>query len=163
MKNGVFVSTNIIFDNLHIGYLVFMRFVMSAKEYLSRVRLLTVEIRADKARLKELDESIGWIKAIDYSKERIQASGDNVDLSGKVAELVELQNKVAAEMSKLQREKQRIISEIRQLGNADYITLLTMRYVECARWEKIAVDMGLTLRRVYQLHGDALQAFRVSA
>lgn len=132
---------------------------MSAKEYLNQIRTLGFEIGKDKARLKELDSEIGGLKAIDYARDKVQTS-TNADLSGCVAELIELQNKVAKEIVTMQTKRQQIISEIRQLSNTEYIVLLTLRYIDCVRWEQIAVEMNLTLRRVYQLHGDALQSFK---
>lgn len=132
---------------------------MSAKEYLSQIYLLDAEIKQNKKRIAELDSDIGRLKAIDYSGDKVQSSGDKDTLTDGVSKLLDLQRKVAREMIELQFKKQKITSEIRQLPKADHVTLLTMRYVNCERWERIAADMNLTIRWVYQIHGNALKAF----
>ncbi|MBE6003749.1 MAG: hypothetical protein E7232_06635 [Lachnospiraceae bacterium] len=132
---------------------------MSAKEYLSQIYLLDAEIKQNKKRIAELDSDIGRLKAIDYSGDKVQSSGDKDTLTDGVSKLLDLQRKVAKEMIELQFKKQKITSEIRQLPKADHVTLLTMRYVNCERWERIATDMNLTMRRVLQIHGNALSIF----
>ena len=132
---------------------------MSAKEYLSQIYLLDAEIKQNKRRLAELDSDIGQLKAIDYSGDKIQNSGQSDTITDGVSKLIDLQSKVTKEMIELQSRKQKITSEIRQLPKPDYVTLLTMRYVNCERWERIACDMNLTLRWVYKIHGNALKEF----
>ena len=56
--------------------------------------------------------------------------------------------------------KDKIINEIHQLKDYRHIDVLYQRYVQYHSFELIAVNMGYTIRRVYQLHGDALQEFQ---
>ena len=39
------------------------------------------------------------------------------------------------------------------------IDLLYQRYFQYKEWEEIAVDIGMTYRNVYRLHGRALLSF----
>ena len=41
--------------------------------------------------------------------------------------------------------------------------LLTYRYLKKMSWEKIAVEMDYCIRKVYYLHGKALEHFKICA
>lgn len=134
---------------------------MTAKEYLMQIHRLDEDIKANKRRVIELESSIGNVKAVNYSGDKISGSGDPDTMAAQVARLVDLEAEINSETVQLQEKKNKIIGEIRNLEDTRYVVLLTMRYVDCSRWEKIAVDMNLTLRRVYQIHGRALNAFKM--
>ena len=51
-------------------------------------------------------------------------------------------------------------ADIQGLQDAQYIDLLHQRYVEELAFEEIAVNMTCSIRNVYNLHGQALQAFQ---
>lgn len=132
---------------------------MTAKEYLSQIHRLDEEIKANKRRIRELSADIGGVRAIDYSGDKVSGSNDADPMASQIAKLIDMEGRVRAETIELQEKKDKIIREIRQLEDVRYVTLLTMRYVHCDRWEQIAVDMHLTIRWVYQMHGEALKAF----
>jgi hypothetical protein len=132
---------------------------MTAKEYLQQIHRLSEEIRCNRRRISEIESDISGLKAIDYSGDKVGGSGDPDQMASKIARLVDLEQRIADETVELQEKKGKIIKEIRQLKDARYVTLLTTRYVNCDMWERIAVDMHLTIRRVYQMHGEALKAF----
>ena len=132
---------------------------MTTKEYLQQIHRLSEEIRCNRRRISEIESDISGLKAIDYSGDKVGGSSDPDQIASKVARLVDLEQRVAGETVELQEKKDTIIKEIRSMSDTRYITLLTMRYVECERWERIAVDMNLTIRWVYQMHGSALKAF----
>ncbi len=132
---------------------------MTVKEYLQQIHRLSEEIRCNRRRISEIESDISGLKAIDYSGDKVGGSGDPDQMASKVARLVDLEQRIADETVELQETKDTIIGEIRSMSNTKYVTLLTMRYVECERWERIAVDMNLTMRWVYQMHGNALKAF----
>lgn len=135
---------------------------MTAKEYLMQIHLLNEEIKANRRRMRELESDIGGVRAIDYSGDKVSGSNESDPMASNIARLVDLEKKIGDETVELQEMKDKIIGEIRQLDDARYVTLLTMRYVHCDRWEQIAVDMHLTIRWVYQMHGEALRAFEKS-
>ena len=45
--------------------------------------------------------------------------------------------------------------------NAEYRTLLSMRYLSIRSWQDIAESMGYNEKYVYELHGKALKMIRV--
>jgi DNA-directed RNA polymerase specialized sigma subunit len=48
---------------------------------------------------------------------------------------------------------------IEQLPNEDHKDILQERYILCHKWQQIADDRGVSLRRVYRMHQDALAAY----
>ena len=65
---------------------------------------------------------------------------------------------VDAQIDKLIDIKQEIAAVIAEVPDTTLRTLLTKRYLNFEKWEKIAVDLDRTLRWVMRLHGRALQA-----
>ena len=53
----------------------------------------------------------------------------------------------------------KVSSELDYMADDKLRRLLRDRYINCKSWEQIAVDMGYVIRRVYQLHGEALREF----
>ncbi len=141
---------------------------MTAKEYLMQIYRLNEELEINKDRVRELESNITWIKAVDYSGDKVSSS-HNDKMCEQVAKLVDLEQKVRTESLEIQEKKDKIISEIKQIGElshlkelqkAKYIKVLTLRYVNCKRWEKIACDMSESIRHVHRIHGEALNAFK---
>ena len=133
---------------------------MTAKEYLMQIHRLDEEIKVNQRRIAELQNSIGGLKAIDYSGDKVNGSHESDPMSSRVAKLIDLEKRVSAELVELQIKKNEMISEIRRLNDTRYVTLLTMRYVDWLPWENISETMKLTLRHVFRIHGDALNAFK---
>ncbi len=131
----------------------------SVKEYLMQIPLLDAEIKQDRIRIDELKLETRRLKSMDCSRSKVQ-SGLSDSVSGGVTKLADLQNKLIGEVTQLQAQKDVITRQIRKLKDRRYVTLLTLRYVNCARWEEIAVDMGESMRHVFRMHGDALEEFR---
>ncbi|MGN8818565.1 hypothetical protein ACTNEN_09625 [Oribacterium sp. HCP28S3_H8] len=132
--------------------------MMTAKEYLSQVYKLSREIESNKRRIAELESEIGGLRAIDYSGDKVQSSPVD-SLSEGIARLDEMQRRLITDTVKLQRDKGRILEEIRSLPDTRYIEILTLRYVDCERWETIASNMHESIRHIFRIHGDALVAF----
>lgn len=132
---------------------------MTAKEYLSQVYKLSREIESNKRRIAELESEIGGLRAIDYSGDKVQSSPVD-SLSEGIARLDEIQRRLITDTVKLQRDKGRILEEIRSLPDTRCIEVLTLRYVDCKRWGKIEKEMHESRRTIFRIHGDALELFR---
>ena len=131
---------------------------MSAKEYLMQIRRLSDLIASNKRRIEELELNIGGIRAIDYYGDKVQASPNDV-MADSIARLVDLQQDVIAQTVDLQNKKDAMMSKIRRLDDLRYVNLLTYRYIDCLRWEQIAVNMNETMRHIFRIHGKALAEF----
>ena len=93
------------------------------------------------------------------SPDRVQSSITGDKLERLIARVDELERDIVAEIESLEKSRRRISEQIEAVPNETYRTLLHERYELCWKWEKIAVDLNVSIRHVYRLHGEALQAF----
>jgi DNA-directed RNA polymerase specialized sigma subunit len=70
-----------------------------------------------------------------------------------------LDEEINREIDEFAEEKHRIINEIHQLDNLEYVRILFKVYVEFKKLEEVCVDMGYSYRHITRLHGYALKSF----
>lgn len=130
---------------------------MEAKEYLESYRLIQTRINvlmAEVERLRAEAESV----SIDLDG-MPKGTADNNKMSRLVAEMADLEATLTNEMSGLYVRRMRIITQLGMLKSHKHQLLLQKRYIECKSWEHIAVEMDITWRHCYRLHGSALAEF----
>lgn len=141
---------------------------MTAKEYLSQLRVLDVKI---KQRIEERDElrSMLLARGISYDGLHVQTSPTN-RLEELVAKYADMENDIDKMIDALYDQKHVIIGQIEQLDDDRYIRILRMHYVpddsgRTKRLEEISVIMqkrngdSYSYDHIARLHGEALQAF----
>ena len=131
---------------------------MEAKEYLESYRLIQTRINvlmAEVERLRAEAESV----SIDLDG-MPKGTADNNKMSRLVAEMADLEATLTDEMSGLYVRRMRIITQLGMLKSHKHQLLLQKRYIECKSWEHIAVEMDITWRHCYRLHGRALAEFQ---
>ena len=131
---------------------------MEAKEYLESYRLIQTRINvlmAEVERLRAEAESV----SIDLDG-MPKGTADNNKMSRLVAEMADLEATLTDEMSGLYVRRMRIITQLGKLKSHKHQLLLQKRYIECKSWEHIAVEMDITWRHCYRLHGSALAEFQ---
>ena len=130
---------------------------MEAKEYLESYRLIQTRINvlmAEVERLRAEAESV----SIDLDG-MPKGTADNNKMSRLVAEMADIEATLTDEMSGLYVSRMRIITQLGMLKSHKHQLLLQKRYIECKSWEHIAVEMDITWRHCYRLHGSALAEF----
>ena len=85
------------------------------------------------------------------------------DLSNYIVKLDEMIEELKNERLERAKLRQRIERDIRALDNEDEQEVLRLRYIKGLKWEEVAVEMGYTYRRTLQIHGKALQNFKILA
>lgn len=133
---------------------------MKAKEYLSQIEIMQVQIEQKRARAAELRELAMCTGGFDYSKERVQTSTEGGKLENDVTRYLELEAEMVEDTYRLNVLKNTIVNQIHTLDDAAHIRLLYKRYVECKRLELVAVEMHYTYQYVREMHGRALQSFQ---
>ena len=131
---------------------------LTAKQYLEQLRVLDTKINQ---KLRELDNLIAVATntgAIDYSKDKVQTSSQNAQ-EEKICKYVDLDAEINREIDIYVNERHKIINQIHELKNVDYITLLYKRYVEYKSLEQICVEMHFSYVYVRKMHGYALKNF----
>lgn len=128
---------------------------MTAKEYLNRYRQINARIDG------KIDE-IAHLRSIATKLSptaRFDKSGNVTDKVGRtVAKIVDLEREIDAEIEELERTRAEITDTIAAVGDERCKTLLTMRYINGHKWEKIALDMHYSYANIVQfLHPSALR------
>ncbi len=123
---------------------------MTAKEYLQQYGHAIKRTHAISDHLAELRAIAENLRTED---------GHRVELDAAVANLMDTERKVSAEVAKLCRLETEIACTIGRMPEP-YRTLLYERYINGKTWEQIAVDMHYSYRGVTKMHGKALQAVK---
>ena len=131
---------------------------MNVKMYLNQLRTLEAVIRARKKQLNRLRQERTYLSGVSYDSDRVQSSGNTDQMKGSDV-LIDLEIEIADKVRAAVALREKIISEIEQLQNPQYVRLLLYRYIDGMRFEQIACEMGYSYVRVAHLHGEALQEF----
>ena len=130
---------------------------MTVKEYLSQAFVLRKLINAKESRIQDLRErqqSLGGA----LSDVKVQTSIAQDPVGETTALLLDLINECRRDIERLLSIQKEIEVAIERVERSDLRLVLYERYVNLKRWEDIAADLGYTTRRVWQLHGEALDA-----
>lgn len=129
------------------------RYIMTAKEYLSRAR----DIRAEVQQLQRM-KGRAWDRATRSTAQLSEApahgGGSGKDPMIAYAEYSQQLEARTADLLNVQRE---ILRTIEQVPDSRYRLLLRARYLEGMTWEQIAVEMAYSWRQMLRMHGDVLQ------
>ncbi len=132
---------------------------MKAKEYLQQLQKLDIVINQKLQELYEL-KKLQDIKAIDYTKEKVQSSRQNgANFETILIKIIDMENEINAEIDRFIDMKHNIINQIQNLDNSKYMQVLYKRYVEYKRLEMIAVEMNYTYQYIRKSHKYALEEF----
>ena len=129
---------------------------MSTKDYLSQAYRIDQRINSKLEQVMSLRALLG--KATGTLTGAPKAATPNLhSMEDTIAKMVDLENEINEDIDALVDLKAEIMRRIKRVENTEYQTILELRYLCFKRWEEIAVDMGYSLRRVYELHDCALE------
>lgn len=132
---------------------------LSAKKYLSQLAVIDETINQDLERLSEMKENASRSKGIDYSRERVQTSSAGDKLCIDVTQYVMLNEEINAEIDRFVEAKQRIIKEIRELHDVNYVQVLYKVYVQFKTLTMASREMRRSYNYVLNVHKKALKEF----
>lgn len=127
---------------------------MYAKEYLSQYkrieeRLHIIETEIEKLRTDAVSMSISF-------DGMPKGTGEKDKVARLAAQLADYEAKFQDELSALWKMRMDIINTLGKVSEPKYFMLLHKKYIEGKTWEVIAVEMDITWRYCYMLHGYAL-------
>ena len=129
---------------------------MSTKDYLSQAYRIDQRINSKLAQVMSLRDLLG--KATGTLSGAPKAATPNPHtMEDTIAKMVDLENEINEDIDALVDLKAEIMRRIKRVENTEYQTILELRYLCFKRWEEIAVEMGYSLRRLYELHDCALE------
>lgn len=130
---------------------------MDAKGYLESYRLIQTRINVLMAEVERLRAEAESVSINLDGMPRGTATDDK--LSRLVAEMADLESTLTDELSGLYIRRMKIITLLGLMKNHKHQLLLQKRYIDCKSWEHIAVEMDISWRYCYMLHGSALAEF----
>lgn len=126
---------------------------MTTKEWLNRGWALDREITAlESAKRRAYDRCVSGVASVSG------APGGGGASDGGMSRYADFAAQVDAQIDKLVGIKQEIADVIAQVPDTTLRTLLTKRYLNFEKWEKIAVDLNYSWRWTMKMHRQALQA-----
>ena len=133
---------------------------MTAKEYLNQAYRLDQRIRSKQEQIAALNELTTSCSAPMTGMPRNPNRGGS-RMADAVGKIVDLQDSIAADMQELVELKAEIIATIKAVDSIEYQLILEKRYISGKSWPEIAVDLGYKMRRMYDLHDEALAAIKI--
>lgn len=125
----------------------------SAQEYLNQVRLIDEQMRIIQSQISNIVELSG----LSYDKIPTQPNG-NSKVEKLAMRRLELLEKFEAKRDELIRSRYQVTDMILTLKGQYQQEILFKRYVELKRWKRIAREMNLSERMVFNVHREALQS-----
>lgn len=128
---------------------------MTAREYLSRVERIKVEIEQKKEERRELLECATSITAF-FGSDKVQSSPKHDRMAGLVTRAADMEREIAFMVASLWDERNKIVNQIHALNTLNYITLLYKRYVQNKSLGQIAEEMSYSDQYVREMHCKAI-------
>ena len=129
---------------------------MTPKDYLDKCRRLELNVREAQNEYEMLYATM--LSAVQHKQDPVTSSPKST-VEDKYLELADRSSDVNRAIDAKVDHTLKVSAELDQMKDDKLRCLLRDRYICCKSWEQIAVDMGYVIRRVYQLHGEALQEF----
>lgn len=129
---------------------------MTPKDYLDKCRRLELSVREAQNEYDMLYATM--LSAVQHKQDPVTSSPKST-VEDKYLELADRSSDVNRAIDAKVDYTLKVSAELDQMKDDKLRCLLRDRYICCKPWEQIAVDMGYVIRRVYQLHGEALQEF----
>ena len=130
---------------------------MKAKDYLESYRRNEIAIEKLKNEITRIDARLKG-GSHSYSSDKIKSSDDNLN-EKLMAECLDKRNKINNDIVMNENVRADLVLKITSMSDYRYIDVLYNRYIECKRFELIAVEMNYDYDYVRKLHVKALEVF----
>ena len=133
---------------------------MTAKEYLNQAYWLDRRIDSKLEQLSALRDTATKTTAV-MDSEVVSHTRNVHSLQDVMAKIIDIQEEINGDIDALVDLKRDIMRTIREIEDPEAQTVLELRYLCFKRWEEISVIMNYSVRRVYQIHDEALEKIPV--
>lgn len=96
------------------------------------------------------------VKGMRIKSDVVQVSKQGNRQEDLIIKIIDLEKEITKDIDNLVDEKQRAKVVIDKL-DGPYRLVMSMRYLECMKWEEIAYRIGYSIQAVYKIHGQALK------
>lgn len=122
------------------------------KEILYLDHLINSKIRL----LENLRHSRLQVKSLQFKTDVVKESHVKNHQEDIIIRIIDLEKEITKDIDKLINEKKIAKSVIDRL-DGPYKLVMSMRYLECMKWEEIAYRLDYSIQAVYKIHGQALK------
>lgn len=129
---------------------------MRAKEFLSRAWLIEEQIQSKLEQIESL-KSLACRVTAGFGKEPVSQTRNVNSMQDVIVHILEAEEELNQKIDDLVSMKMEVMKVIDQVQDVILRLILEKRYLSFFTWEKIAVDMGYTVRWALQHHEEALQ------
>ena len=133
---------------------------MTPKEYLNQAYWLDRRIDSKLEQLSALRDTATKTTAV-MDGEVVSHTRNVHSLQDVIAKIIDMQEEINGDIDALVDLKRDIMQTIREIEDPEAQTVLELRYLCFKRWEEISVIMNYSVRRVYQIHDEALEKLPV--
>ena len=131
---------------------------MDTKQYLEQIHRLDKQIQNKLSEIYQL-KTMACSVSVSNDSERVQTSVRNDKLEKVVSKIVDMERETDSLVDTFIEKRNHIIDQIDKIENTDYYHILSMRYVGNNTFEEIAKNTNWSSRKLFLLHGKALQEF----
>ncbi len=131
---------------------------MTTKDYLNQINRLDKMIQNKLSEIYRL-KAMACSVTVSTEKEAVQMSASKDKLGNAVTKIIDLENETNILVSDFVEKRKHIINQIDGMDNVEYYQVLSMRYVNQNTFEEIAENTNWSIRKIFLLHGRALQEF----
>ena len=131
---------------------------MTAKEYLKQAKDIQNLIDAKKKQIQHLYDELSDT-GVTFSHDKIKASGRKDKIASQVAAIIDLQNLLVLDATKLLRLKYDITIMIDQIESANLRWILFERYINFKDLRDIMQDCHMSKATIHRCHSKALEEF----
>lgn len=131
---------------------------MTAKEYLSQIRVIDEAIKSKSKQLKSLADSLLLIQSQDISSERVQTSAK---LDASFTKNVETITELESQIIELNAQMSKIIDKIYSLDDLLQIKVLCKRYIDGKNLRRVSDELEYSYEWVREVHAKALRNIEI--
>ena len=106
--------------------------------------------------MENLRHSRLQVKSLQFKTDVVKESHVKNHQEDIIIRIIDLEKEITKDIDKLINEKKRAKSVIDRL-DGPYKLVMSMRYLECMKWEEIAYRLDYSIQAVYKIHGQALK------
>lgn len=131
---------------------------METKQYLNQIERLERMIQNKLSEIYQL-KTMACSVSVSYDSERVQSNSSKDRMGNAVVKIIDLERETDSLIDDFAKKRNHIISQIDRIENIDYYHVLTLRYVSRNTFEDIAKKTHWSIRKVFDLHKEALLEF----
>ena len=133
---------------------------MTAKEFLSQARYLDMRINSKLEQIDSLNDLATKCTSTLTGMPHNPSQSTSL-MADAVCKIVDLQELIKNDVSKLVDLKREIMDVIDAIENDEYKTLLEKRYLCFQTFEQISVDLHYSIEYTFRLHKKALEIVKI--